>query len=491
MICLSLLASVRTLSAHEDIAHIQDIENLIYAFKLDRAESLLSNSENVAQQAFYRFHITTYKYLSAQSDAHFTEMKSQWKDLLEALEAQDNADPFKEVMLAEVYGKRAVVEFLQKNYLTSLWNLKKCRSHIKKQEKSFPKHASSLKIRGIFNVIFGAVPKKYQWITNALGYRGNVDLGISQLNQAVTKSKLLILESNLVYFLVLKNFKQDSDKAINNLVSLKKSIGESIVIDYCLASAYLSVKKNDKAYQILQGRNKYLNDKAVTYIPLWDFQMGRSLYFKSKYSNAQYYFNSFLLKQQGDIFRSDAIFRLGMSHLLSGDYSEGRKYFQQLVSNTGSDFDEDIYASYMANEFLVNKPSHITQQLFRARNAYDGGYYQIALEILDELKAQSDILDPQQLIQLYYIYGRIYHSIGQLNDSRSNYLKCISLPAKKGTKWNQAYAYFYLAEIEKQEGNKTMAISYYKQALNKEDYFYQSGLENRCKVSLKSLEKAK
>ena len=50
-----------------------------------------------------------------------------------------------------------------------------------------------------------------------------------------------------------------------------------------------------------------------------------------------------------------------------------------------SGFDEDEYAEYMASQFAETPPGTHVSELFRARNYFDGGYFEEALVILNSL----------------------------------------------------------------------------------------------------------
>jgi tetratricopeptide (TPR) repeat protein len=186
------------------------------------------------------------------------------------------------------------------------------------------------------------------------------------------------------------------------------------------------------------------------------------------------------------MYRSDAFFRLGMSFTLSGNYQAGKLCFHNLASGGNDNLEEDEYASFMAGQFLQAPPGPAAQALFRARNLYDGGYYDKALDILKRLTTQVNTLSDDERTELYYRYARIYHTLGEAAKARTAYRQCIDQPAVH-QKWLQAYAHFFLGDLAREEGNNTMARTHFEEALAYDDYFYQAGLENRCKIALYDL----
>ncbi|RMG16695.1 MAG: DUF3808 domain-containing protein, partial [Bacteroidetes bacterium] len=454
--------------------------------RLGQAGQSIDQLSDPALRHFYSAHIPIYKFMATQSPVYLHELQENWGLTIDAIEDLPDENKLKNVMLAELYYKRAALEFLDGNYFTALRFLQSSRSSIRRNEKKFPGNENHLKVLGIFNVALGAVPRKYQWLTNILGFSGDMDLGMDQLRRAAKTGHILPLEADLFAYYVEKNMLDQPHKAIDRLTQLKKRYPTNLIVDLCLAAGYMSIKENEAALQLLRARNQYRLDQAVFFSPLWDYQLGKAFYFKEDYFRAQIYFEQFLKQKGSKLFRTDATFRLGMSLTLNGSYQEGLRFFRLLASDKSSGFDDDAYAENMARRFARHEPSAHVKALFRARNLFDGGYYQQALAILDGLASQA--LNVADRTELAYRYARIYHSQGALQRARQQYLLCIAQPQSEQL-WLQVYAHYFLGEIAREAGDFSTARSYYKSALEFDDYFYQDGLENRCKIALSALKR--
>ena len=465
----------------------EQVEEKLFQFHLDGVLNLLPQFEEQGVAEFYRFQVYFYKYLTAQHPNDLSFLRKNWDTTLEAIYEIPTDKGLSDILLSDVYAKKGMVEFLDKNYIKGVWDLRMSRNSLKKHQKAFPEDQNSLKMQGLFNCLFGVIPKKYHWITQTLGFRGNVNLGIQQLKQAAREGDILSQESLLLHYFTTKNLLNKPFVALSQLEKVRSHSPSSILLDYCQVTGYLGVKQNEKALHILRKREDFLQNSAVFYIPLWDYHLARAYYYRAEYKKAQQMFSQFTSNHQGDLYKTDATFRLGMSFLLSGDYATGKKYFQALAAGEASDLEEDEYAHYQAKSFLQQKPSSTTLTLFKGRNAYDGGYYEKALGYLHPLSEQAMHLTSDELTTLYYLYGRIYHTQGTLNLAYDNYLKCIAQPDQVSVRWNQSYSCYYLGEIAKSQKNVDRAKSYYQKALTYDDYFYQSSLENQCKVALGSL----
>lgn len=463
------------------------IENFISRMQLDSATILLEEVKRPGYKAFYETNILIYKYFSTQNIDYIREVRKDWDKNIEALEGLPDTDSLKFVMLSEVQCKKAVVEFLDKNYLTAVRHARLGRNHIKESQKLFPKNISQNKILGTFNVAFGGVPSKYKWITQTLGFHGDVNEGIAQLERAAESGTIFSTEALIILFFVEKNMLNLSKEPIQRLENYRKEKGASIMVDYFLASGYQSLKKNDQALEILKNRDRYIGN-GVFFSSYWDYSLGKAHYFKGENEEAKKYLSRFIKNHKGDLYRTDALFRLGMALTFTNNYALGKHFFSLVTKEESSGFDEDEYAKYMSGEFARQQPDTNLLALFHARNLYDGGYFDQALGILNKLETSKNTLNEDEVTELYYRLGRVYQSLAKWDLSRSYYQKTIEASPETQT-WMQAYSYYFLAEMAKSDQDYTTAREFYQKALSFDDYFYQAGLENRCKIALSDIKK--
>ena len=463
----------------------RDIEKSLEYLQLDQAEIQAGNISHKSYQLFYKSNILIYKFLATYSPTYYQALKKSWTETIEAIEEMPDTDSMRNILLAELYYKRGALEFFMENYFTSVRYIQNSRSLIRKNEQKFPGLQEHKKINGLFNVAFGAVPRKYQWLTNFLGFSGDIQVGVSLLKEAAEQSKLLPMEAELMAYYVAKNMQDQPRKAIGRLLKVKNRMEDNIVLDLCLASGYMGIKENEKALSFLTKRDVYQLNPSVFFIPHWDYLLGKAYYFKQDYPNAQLCFSHFLKSNGGNPFRTDATFRLGMAFTLDGNYPKGLEFFKALASDKSSGFDEDEYADHQAQRFSRLEPTKTIKALFSARNLFDGGYYIQALSILDSLAKQP--LNISDKTELYYRYARVFHTQGKLDKASTAYHICIK-QTKSEQLWLQVYAHYFLAEIALEQRKTDEARSFYKKALTFDDYFYQDGLENRCKIALAELE---
>jgi len=418
----------------------------------------------------------------------FRRLQQAFDSLVEEIETLPSRDPLREVMLGEMHCKRALLEFLQHNYLSAVQHARLGRQHINRNVQRFPANASQLKMLGLFNVVLGAVPRRYQWLINLLGFNGDLDRGIDQLRQAADQGQLLALEAEIILYHVDKNILNRTEAALTRLQAVRQQQGPNLLLDYFLATGLMSIKRNESALKVLYRRALY-SGSDVFFIPFWDYQLGKAYYYQGDMTRARRYLARFVRDYRGSMFRTDAHFRLGMALTLSGHYSLGKNFFQAVSDGSGAEFDEDDYARHMAAQFAQAPPRPAVLRLFRARNYYDGGYLDRATAALQQLKPRK--LGQGDRAEWHYRYARILHTQGKLGDAIGHYQECLALPVDSGLRYLHAYASFFQADIARAKNDLLRARKLYQQTLGYDDYFYQDGLENRCKAALDGLKRGR
>ncbi|MFK7968810.1 MAG: hypothetical protein AB8F95_00495 [Bacteroidia bacterium] len=471
--------------AKAESSPMEQIEQAMLHLKLDKAVSLTQELDSEGYQGYYQTNILLYRYLTIQSSADLEKFREAWKPAIDALEALSNKDPLKGIMIAELYGKRAALEFLDGKNLKAVNLVRTCHKLIQQNVKRFPQDQSQNKLLGLFNVVFAAVPKKYQWITNMLGYKGNMDLGMRQLAAAAYYGELLPLEAELIAYYVEKNTLGRPDLAIRRMEKARDRHGAGMLTDFLLASAYGVENKGEEALAILEQGDRYGRDESILFIPFWDYVQGKSYYYKEDHRQAKAAFERFLGATEGNIYKVDATFRLGMTEVFLNENTAAKQRFQDLLSYEISPFDEDSYAQQLARQFAITLPEANLQLLFRARNRFDGGYFKEARRLLAQLDVEA--LSPGEKTEWYYRSGRVEHALLEYDTALESYRSAVSQPDAGEARWMQAYASYYMGEIARKQGKKEDAKAYYRTALGFDKYYYQSGLENRVKAALGSL----
>lgn len=440
-----------------------------------------------AYKSFYQSNILIYKYAATQNSVYLNAFLNEFDNNIKQIQSIPTTHPHRNIFLSEMYGKRATLAFVKEDYLKAILDVKESYRLIQLNQKLFPGNSSNLKMLGLFNVLLSAVPQKYHWIINSLGFKGDLELGLKQLKSAIKEGDVLRQEASYMMYYVEKNLLAKHNDAMQRLLTEQQLTGESIALDFFLASGYFSLNQNEKAFAILSKRSKYLNDAKVFYIPYWDFLLGKCYYFKEDYTQAQNCFHRFVNNHKGNMYKTDATFRCGISYLLQGNYAAAKTEFNKIKTGKRSGFDEDEYAYGMATRFASVEPSYYTKALFRARILFDGGYFAKSLGILNGLKENMEGLSVENKAELHYRLGRIYHVQSNFTTAVFHYQASINTGNAGQSTYMQAYANYYLGEISRAQGKATEARAFYNKAISYNGYYYQNGLETKCKTALNRL----
>lgn len=455
------------------------VEAGIEQLELESAFSLSQDFESEKDRTYYQTRIFFLHYLSTEDPELLPGFLDQAKGAIRSLEDLEDDDAEKNVMLAEVYLLRGVARMLDQRYVGSAFDIKSACNLIDKNQRLYPENVEQLKLLGTFEVAMSAIPRKLRWLTNALCFKGDLEQGLMHLSKAAAESRLLSSEAEVIQFYFEKNLLSEPEKAFDRVARMQKSRPQSPVYNYLVLSAHLELRQIDAAIDFCESVEE-ASDKEITF-PLWHYARAKAHYFRLDFPQAIARFDTFLKLYKGKTLVSDALFRKGMSLVLMDQYPEARRIFHQMSNVESSTFDEDEYASHMASIYRFKEPSTADKQLYRARNLFDGGFYQRSTLALDELSLGE--LNENQRTEYHYRKGRNAQAIEKADLAQEAYLKCLSCKPGQAL-WMKVYAHFYLGQLAEAAGQVKKAEIWYEQALDFDGYEYQSGLEQRCKAAI-------
>ncbi len=469
----------------------RETEMLLSELRFGQAQVLISSMSNPGYQAFYQSNLQAYQALASMDPQLRESYRVAWPKLATLVAKIGQQDSLKEILMADLEAKRAMIEMVDHNYLTAARYARSSKKNLEQSRLRYGLLIEQMKLQGVFEVLLGSLPEKYHWIAHPLGLSGNVQTGIRYLQLSAAHARLFNTEAQILLCLMDKNILNRPEQALQRLERYRQRVQRpSILVDFFLASGYQSIKQNDKSLLILQDQAKY-SGGAVYPMPFWDYLLGKAHAYRGESMAAQKSFTRFLSVYRGDLFRMDALFRTGMALTLAGNHTTGKAYFQQMLVQTKSNqFDEDEYAVAMARRFLQEQPGPVELSLFRARNLFDGGYLDQSSGLLTETRERY-AMRPHEWVEWHYRMARILHTKGDLAEASLAYRRSLTYTANPFSSWMLPYSAYFLGEIAKEQGDKAAARTWYNAALGYDGYFYQAGIENRCKAALAQLDQPK
>ncbi|MCB9057199.1 MAG: tetratricopeptide repeat protein [Calditrichae bacterium] len=239
-----------------------------------------------------------------------------------------------------------------------------------------------------------------------------------------------------------KNF----DKAIRYYKSVKSSYSKTSSVDdaeYYIALVYVTLNKNEDAFDILTGfYNKYPDSDKLPSV----LNTLGSLYFRSeKYDNAISTFKN-ALKKSNDRFLSQQIMgNLIKTYSLTGFWDAAQGLARQYVED------------YPDAEDRLDKKLVIAQAFINLNQ------FQNAVEYLKRMKLEADS-EKEPEIQFYI--GEAYLKAGQYEDAIAEFVKIPLLSKKTKLQW-EASALYYSGQAYEKLGRISDAIRMYKEIIER------------------------
>lgn len=404
------------------------------------------------------------------------------------LEQGSDQDPYTLYTQADVHLRWAMIYALYQDNMLAFKSIKKAAVLLERNEKQFPNFLLNKRALGILHTMVGAIPGKYQWGAALVGLRGNVDQGLSELQQVIQHGKqqpdfILNEEVQQLYSMLLLYMGNDDPSAWGALNTALLDPLNNPMATYILASRYIKIGKSKQGLLLLEQRKK--TDEEYPFPQLELLKGNCKLYRLDK--TAEEHYKIFLEKFQGINGVKEAYQRLAWLALLNKDNNQYFYYMQQVERKGAHFISTDRSAMNEMETAKTKKQPHL--KLLQARLYYDGGYYDKAYSILEQCTIK-ELKEEEEQIEYFYRKGRIYQKMRKKNLA----LEAFEETLKRGTK----KPYYYVCNAALQAGmvhesreEWKEAKSYYERCLKEKPDQYQATLHSRAKIRLDALNKDK
>ncbi|MCB9236175.1 MAG: hypothetical protein H6581_31290 [Bacteroidia bacterium] len=470
------------------VGSIAKVEDAIEKFHFNRAEKEISAIPSSATRHYYLIRILFLKNLLTEDPAFEEPFLSACKAGIEDISTLPATDPFKRTYLSEIYFQRGVIRYQKKNYLGLAGDLQKSCEMAEKNQSRFPVNPEQMKLAGGYRVVLSTIPQNWQWLTGLLCFRGDVQNGLENLEKSARESSLLPFESEVVLYYYEKNILSNPELAHQRMARIAQKKPGYFIYRFLEASSLSGLGRNEEALKILDEGEKFRTDAQVFYTPIWDHYRAKAHLFKLDFDPAIQFFTRFLTDFKGKTFRGDATFKLGLALELSGRREASQKVFASISGVESSGFDMDDYALAMSEKFARQPMAANEIVLFKARFLFDGGYYNESQKMLEGLLLKANPLTSDEKTELYYRLARNFGELKNIPLAEKYYAACIEQTPGEAL-WMKAYAAYYAGKLMESQEKYPAARGLYEFALTFEGYFYQGGLEQRCKAALQQLPK--
>ena len=499
-IFLFLLIIAKTSFAYFDFTvNCRKVHQLIMNLQLTEAQQLIDVEKRGNPSNIMPYYLENYKdfisILISQDKAIFDKLLDKRSELIDRIEDEDQTSPYYNYCLADVYFQWAVARLIfMKNLgnmldgIKAAMEIKKSYELIAKNQLKFPNFTPNLKLLGLMRAMVDAVPDNYKGIIKTLTFDGSFEQGISELiqltNKTLTDKNYDYLKSESLFILTFVEINLQGDK--QKAAFLKKYFTHPLFLAefktnatliYAKARYEIFFGKNDDAIQTLEN---FPRGKEYTYFGFIDYLTGKTKLNRMDKDAVVYFFN-YTRNYKGTHYIKSAYQHIAWFYLLNNDAAKYTEYIKKTIKFGSSLSETDKQAEYEAKN---NEIPNI--QLLKARILCDGGYYQQAINILDERNQTLQLRTLKDSLEFLYRMARIYHEWDKKDIAIPYYEKGI----QKGSKepWYFACnAALQLGIIYENRKDNNTARLYYKRCLYMNPKEYKNSLHTKAKAGLKRI----
>ena len=421
------------------------------------------------------------------------ENKDKYEDFVEQQQARirlvetfNENSPYRNFLLSEIHLHTAFIKLKYGHEVKGANEIIKAYRILTKNAAQFPTFIPQQKSLGILHIVIGSMPKKYQWITNIFGIRGNIKQGIQELENVVRHDKIFSVEAELFQYILSTYIVSNHGDKSKELISFIQKNPKNLAITFVGTSLLIKLGKSEAASNLMKTRpqtSEYLS------IPFFNYFLGEIYLQKGKYFEANSAYQDFIRTHHGFNFIKDAHYKIYLCNNLSSDSKFEPKILNNVIKFGETIVEPDKIALKSTQQILKFKIqlSATEKNLKKVQLATEGGYYQEGLSILAKMD-ESIMPDLKNKVEKIYREARIFHLMGNTEAASTRYQKVISLSIKQPTWAFAPRSCLYLGNILQAENNKIKAIYFYKKSLEYEDYEGSNSVEIKANAGLNELQ---
>lgn len=467
-------------------AQCQEAYQQIVMMKVKDGQRLLdaekaADPDNLAPY-FLENYIDLFTLFFHEDPAEFKQRYPLREKRLALMKQGPEDSPFYLFTQAMIYAQWGLIKLKYEENLSAMWDFRRAYLTIRENHKKFPDFSPNKIILGSMQALIGTVPSSYRWITNILGFTGgSVIKGTSLLHEYIEDdSELgqLFKQEAYFYYAYLKFYiLHEPDEAMQFIKDEHLDIVNNAL--FAFMTANLALNNHQAAYglEVIAHMKK---GPAYLHMPVLNYELGTLKLYHLELDDAIRYLGQFVHRFKGQFYLKDALFKLSWAYYLQGDTVQALKY-RELVKSRGNEVvDADKVAMREAR-----KGGWPDAAVLRARMLMNGGYFQQALETIQQKKVE-DYHTLIGKIEYAYFLARIYDELGKKQESISLYDATIKA-GRDRPEYYAARAALQVAFIYEKRRDTAQAIRYFRQCLDMNEKEYKSTLDQRAKAGINRL----
>lgn len=428
-------------------------------------------------------YIDFYRLILDENQGRFESREKLVAGRIKRVLADQQDSPWKHHIVAEIELHWTVLHAARRNYVSAILALNKAKKSVQHNEEHFPNFLLLNKTKGLLDLVFGSVPDQYKWMTEGVGFKGDLQSGLRRFKKLVddlpaSEYRCFAAESRLFYGYMLMAIKEEKAAAWSYFNHPSNDPSKNLLACFFIGNNARLVGQNDIAIELLKNR-----PQSATYLdlPYFDYALGSLMVYKSD-PKAASYLQAYLKQPDFQEFKKDAALRLMWLYTLDGNAAaaEQARGWVKKMGRAASEKDKQAL-----REVELNSDRNVV--LLKARILYDGGYFESAENALTAVKAET--LEKNDRIEFYYRLARSKHDQGKTFEALQPYTECVKLGSNDGN-YLPANACLQLGLIYEKRKDWERSRFYFKKCLSYDKHNYTMGMHSKAKAGLKRLPEA-
>ena len=465
-------------------------QKLIYELKFDEATKILESEtllhpDNIALP-WMEESILFLKIFISEDQVLYKNNGKSWAALISKVQKSDFNNAWYRHILSDMHIHRGLIRLRFGENISAGSDIQSAYKYLKENRKMFPSFLADNKNYGLLSCAFSSVPSKYQWLAKLIGFQGDMNTGLAEM-EAYLKSDqnykehiCLKLETAYIYAMVQHQLNKNTPAAWSAIEPYTRNYRHNLLENYMRATIAGYHGMNDEMIAILKEKPAYHHAYPFYYM---DFMLGLAK-MRRMDPDADVYFRIFTVKYKGKNYIKSAYRNLSWISQVKNEQSAAQTYYSLCLKHGALQMEEDKQAEREAAEKLAWPPD-----LIKARLLFDGKYYEQALKLLKGIK-ESSLGHIRFTLELGYRKARIQHEQRHLAEAEALYLDVME-KGRKQPYYYAAYAALQVAIIYEEQKKTALARQYFNKAKNDfpDNKEYANSIEQKAKAGLKRIGK--
>ncbi|PEN14737.1 hypothetical protein CRI94_00110 [Longibacter salinarum] len=381
----------------------------------------------------------------------------------------------------------AVIAGRQGNYLSAAWKARSARSRSADLESDFPSFEDPLLSLSLARVAVASVPRTFRFLLRILGFRGDTDAGLEQMERVASQSRTNRYPARVSRAIIDLALFNEREATTRKLRSLLEDTPNSLLSSYLLTFALIEGRQVEEADAVLERAHDLMSRRGYSRLDYLDYFRGYIQFVQGDFDAAQGAFAEYLARHPGNALRAQAMLYRGLATEMTAGWAEAASVYADVEAFR--DFDTDRWAMRWAQQRAEQPMSAGDRELLLARTAFDAGRYDEAERRATSVwNGEVDMENQDDRAEAAYRLGRVYDIRGEDAMAVTFYDRAVDIRGDARSKW-APHALYYAGRIFLDRENRTAARHRLERAIDwPTPYDFSDGLEQMASRALDRLE---